>query len=456
MTLTATWNRTLYSTGLAARIIDADTGTTLASCSSGTSCSYSFSVPWSQNESPAARHFVAKIVHQSSGSVQQESPLMVPIRRYRFGIALAFSAPQSSGSSVIYTATATTGRSVTGTGYSIRIRRSDGTVVTSCSAGSTCTATLPAGASYRATVENAAGENATTPTYTLGPDEIVEEQLDDVDLVLLAGLYPSSDAICTAMVFYPHRTHLMEPPSSLSDQQRVCLAAVQEGKTAQAVLRALVAAGGAGVLHHLLREAEEPATDSGDPPPPPRKPPVPVPPPVLPLRDSLAKDLMDLNPDLTQYQADKLARNCQWRLAKLALNGRRECVRKRIFATGADVAEATEHDIEALAITPVHVKLTYVPGAARPFGRWASGRCPEQQPGQNCDEFPFYATAENGPESVPPTHLKAISGVDNQLQGSRFSTFRSVCNMSQGDEFWVIPLEPELNIPTLPICNGLG
>lgn len=63
--------------------------------------------------------------------------------------------------------------------------------------------------------------------------------------------------------------------------------------------------------------------------------------------------------------------------------------------------------------------------------------------GTACDEWPWYVTEQGGPGG----HLRVINGSHNSNGGSDLSSFyaSSVCNISQGDSFIVVPLpSPEI------------
>ena len=175
--------------------------------------------------------------------------------------------------------------------------------------------------------------------------------------------------------------------------------------------------------------------------------------------DKLADTLVQQNPTLTQPIADEIAWQCQWLSAPLGLNARRECLGQPIFASGNDVPESTDHDIEALAYWPPWVSLNYRHSDETPGERdWmnAEDECQGRISGvTSCDEYPFWSSMQGGPFAVKQPHLKLISFSDNERQGSRYGNFVVNCQMSTGDAFLGIPLAPELGIPTQTrVCNG--
>jgi hypothetical protein len=144
-----------------------------------------------------------------------------------------------------------------------------------------------------------------------------------------------------------------------------------------------------------------------------------------------------------------------------------------IFVSGADVREATNHDLAALgwpiddpwmgnqAVNPGWVMLSYRPASQNPsYPGWKNNLwpCTQKQPGQNCDEFPFYATQQGGGQADPLPNLEPIDGPQNQQQGSFYSAFLSNCGILSGStppQFLVVPVLPQSSIPTLTnVCNG--
>ena len=327
-----------------------------------------------------------------------------------------------------------------------------------------CDATVTVGSTYRAVVEDSFGRNfGDSGAWTLTADGPRQEVIDDVDLAHLATLFPSAGAICNALAEYPG-THLMSPPSSLSDQYRGCVTAANAGMTGVDLLRAIsqVVGGAAslGALWYLQREGVRPSPPPGTPwTSEDAKPPRPLPVVLQPQVDRLADTLVQQNPTLTQPIADEIAWECHWLTAPLPLNAKRACSSQPIFASGSDVPTATDHDIEALASRPHWLQLNYRHSSETPGNReWMNSEpeCQDRVPGVTaCDEYPFWATMQGGPSAVPKPHLDVISYLDNRDQGLRYGNFVQNCHMTTGDKFLGIPLAPDLGIPTQTrICNG--
>jgi hypothetical protein len=149
------------------------------------------------------------------------------------------------------------------------------------------------------------------------------------------------------------------------------------------------------------------------------------------------------------------------------------CSSLPIFASGSDVAKATEHDLGALA------QVGYVPwlrlnrerSRTKPGDGWQTtgGRCSSTEL-RACHEYPFFGTEQGGPLAHlrgPEPIIGLVLREHNSLQGTRYSQFISACSMKTGtpdptgqtnstggDPFLSIPLPPEWERPTLWLCNG--
>jgi hypothetical protein len=216
-----------------------------------------------------------------------------------------------------------------------------------------------------------------------------------------------------------------------------------------------VAAGTAiGALWYLRSQALRPLPTPGTPTiPEDAEAPRPIPLPLLPQVQDLAGTLVAQNPGLSQQQADEAANQCLFLVGRTAVNAEQECANLPIFASGDDVPEATIHDLEALASHYPWVRLNYEFGETKPGAGWQT--CPGQQPGQQCDEYPFFATLQGGPSAIPTPHLKAINGIQNMSQGGKYGAFSQTCLARQtGRPFLGIPLPPAWGVPTLALCNN--
>jgi hypothetical protein len=221
----------------------------------------------------------------------------------------------------------------------------------------------------------------------------------------------------------------------------------------------------------LLKETPAPGTP---PSPDNAKAPRPLPPPLLPDVQKLADKLMGQNQSIEQEVADDVATQCSflhWRAGKSAAR----CSSLPIFASGSDVAEATDHDLRALA------EVGYAPwlllnreqSSNKPGDGWQTtgGRCTPTEL-RACHEYPFFRTEQGGPLAYkrgPEPIIGLVLREENSLQGTRYSQFISQgqCNMKTGtpdptgqenstggDPFLSIPLPPQWQRPTLWLCNG--
>jgi hypothetical protein len=195
--------------------------------------------------------------------------------------------------------------------------------------------------------------------------------------------------------------------------------------------------------------------------------------PLLPDVQKLADALMQKQ-SIEQAVADDVATQCaflHWRAGKSAAR----CSSLPIFASGSDVAEATEHDLAAIA------EVGYAPwlllnreqSSTKPGEGWQTGggRCTPTVL-QACHEYPFFGTEQGGPLAYlrgPEPIIGLALRSDNSLQGTRYSQFiaPAQCNMKTGtpdptgqtnstggDAFLSIPLPPEWSRPTIWLCNG--
>jgi hypothetical protein len=460
----STVNRSVYNTGYRIYMYDEDDPSSPAICGGGTECGKNFVRQWRDNVSPKPGRVRVEVRRPSGDLASPSVQAQATFRRFMFTVDLSFSTQTNTNGTVTHKATGMTAAadpSLYGTPYQIKIKKADGTQL--CSAPQVgCTAPVNVGQTYRAVVEDSAGRNfGDSGAWTLTADGPRQDVVDDVDLAHLAALFPTSEAVCNALTEYPG-SHFMEPPSSLSDQYRICVIATNAGKSKLEVLRDVATGvGGAaalGALWYLQREGVRPSPAPGTPSTPEEaRAPRPVPLPLVPQVNRLADTLVQQNP-ISQPIADELAWQCQWLTAPLALNANRECAGQPVFVSGADVPTATEHDLRALAHWPAWVGLNYRPAAETPGARaWylSQPECASLASGEGCDEYPFWASMQGGPFAVKRPHLEPIDADDNTNQGGLYGNFVTICHMNTGDAFLGVPLPPELGIPTQTrVCNG--
>jgi RHS repeat-associated protein len=120
-----------------------------------------------------------------------------------------------------------------------------------------------------------------------------------------------------------------------------------------------------------------------------------------------------------------------------------------IFIPGADTPQTTDHIIDALKSNPSWVRLTRAAHPASTTSRnWYRGdpRCPVKPgDGLNCDEYPFFTTAEGGPGAS----LRNVPGHESNVQGAYLKNFYSICGVAHGDSFLVVP------VSTLPTTSWI-
>jgi hypothetical protein len=291
------------------------------------------------------------------------------------------------------------------------------------------------------------------------------------DLVALAGALGAAipaTKYCDAILVMPG-THAYG--SSLTDQYIECVAAAGvAGATAATVLQTMLTHGWVGPINSIAAwfigdGTSAPAVpawaDGINTTPPTTLPDQPATLPTYWNASKVAAAILAANPSLTSAQSQVAAKQCLVSMANTMqpTDPYKECTTKPIFVTGRDVAEATDHDIIAIAGNFSWLKLNYVSGTIRETEisrNWYSGypECTPSQPGKSCDEYPFFSSAQSGPGAS----LKLILSDDNSLQGSKYGTFISSCGLIESDEFYVIPIPGSLTaaelLPTFHICGS--
>lgn len=421
---------------------------------------------------PHDRRF--KAVLYSEGREYDSAVLVVHERRLHYTIAVDFDS--SPGYITTYIP-----NSMGGTDLSTVIH-DDGSVATSCNVyWNYCNAEITTGHVYYASVEDEDGNvYGITPSYlATSSTTATKETANKVDLVRLGLVYPTPTDVCETLLTY-QGTHFAE--STVSDQELACETAVANRDTMSNLLRAVAAAGGgSSVLWWLMHDGtvSQLSTPTAWPDyelPATRDLPLVWQAPVINVADHYK--LQERGKDLTAEAAEALSRACLWNVSRIG-NAREDCANLPVFFSGSDVEEATEHDLEAIAGMnrvaphPEWVKLNYEYGAGKERYQnrnWYRSVSPCDvrtiPAGQQCDEYPFWASEQGGdPALVPPPHLRFIDSTDNQYQGSRFGSFVTSCglrsgpppesggNARGGDVFLMIPVPPDLDIPTTWLCN---
>jgi RHS repeat-associated protein len=162
--------------------------------------------------------------------------------------------------------------------------------------------------------------------------------------------------------------------------------------------------------------------------------------------------------EITRDIAETIAATCvASKVAAIIGNVGDLCSGRRmpIFFTGGDVLAASAHDLDAIVLghrSPLlNVLRNGPPGLPRGwYGLVRYGRPCVAPPGslQDCDEYPFYATAQAGPGA----DLLVMPRGPNRSQGTKLQQFYNGCELPDGTEFAVIPI-PVPGIPTTGICR---
>jgi diaminopimelate epimerase len=454
-TLKATSSSNVGPTPYSIRIIENGTNKEVGTCGSGAECSATITSSYSENSSAHLHSFHAVVasVTYTAGESGAASVAVMPFF-FTVSLSLTFDHSEEVHEHVITwdKAVATTDRNVGPTPYYIVIRK-DGAVAERCGTGTECRATVEAGHSYTASVEDKEGNNFGGTV------------LGDINVAKLGGLYASASAFCETMLTDPFQTHLEGSPG---DQYEACEAAIGRGASlAQAISAVAATAGGSGALWWALHEGtvsqpgfELPAPTEADPYPVPV-----VLPEAWPLKD-LATEIEAKNStsELTKEQAEEVTRRCLWYMSQVSSDAS-ECSRLPIFASGSDFPTATLHDLKALATHPTWVRLNYSARKEKLAEegvkeKWYLGEpgCEGSAPeGKSCDEYPFFATEQGGPEATIKPSLEWIVHTDNTEQGSRYGAFVRSCKMAErsstGYAFAAVPIPPSLGMPTTRLCN---
>lgn len=285
---------------------------------------------------------------------------------------------------------------------------------------------------------------------------------------LVAASVTATD-VCDTVLVMPG-THAFG--SSLSDQYLQCVSAAQaSGSTATLALQAMLTVGGtaaiAGAAAWLVGDGTQaparPSWADGTNTTPPST--MPGRPSTLPNYwniPAVTSIIQAKNSALTAAQAQAVADTCVGQVAgALAGDPYAQCENTPIFASGrSDVPQASDHDVSAIGTYPAWTMLNYLPSSSQTGSRsWYAGlpACSGVVSGvTSCDEYPFWASAQGGPNSVPQPSLAVIDSGQNSLQGSKYGAFISSCHMSSGNAFISAPMPAAVSsaIPTLSVCNG--
>lgn len=343
-----------------------------------------------------------------------------------------------------------------------------------------CEAPVTSGAIYYAAVKDPNGNlYGITPSYRATSSTTgVKETADQIDLVRLGALFAGTSDVCTLLVTFPYGSHLAG--SSESDQQLACEAGVANRVSMTALLQAIALSGtGTTAVLWWIEHQQTIQVLSPDWPTTPW-PDAQVPPiadlpqvwqgAVINLADHY---MLQANGTLAQAAAATIAAACLWNASRIT-DGLDACRTLPVFVTGSDVAEASDHDIRAIAGHPEWVKLNYEYGTGktaetyqdRYWFRRQDDCLVEHDEDESCDEYPFWASEQGGSLARPLLpHLEYIDTNDNRNQGLKYANFVTYCglrtgtpqtgaNSTGGTPFLVVPIASGLGIPSYTrLCN---
>lgn len=269
---------------------------------------------------------------------------------------------------------------------------------------------------------------------------------------------------------------------SFPDAFKYCDALVRSNKyLRRAILVALAVRFGVSLLDELVKEHV--------PGPTVREPrPTPSPEPLFPMdlppsgRDEIVQSLLARQPSLTRAEAETLADQCRQLVtrAELLSTGqvggvaRHPCATTRIFFPGSDVPAAAAHKLDAIRANPSWVQLHNLSHAERTRQMQADGFPAgwKQQRAEclggtydatviECDEYPYFASMESGPQGDPANpagwtgfSLRLLSSAQNGQEGNKYRDFKNACGLvgpeTWGTPFLVVPVPT--GPPTTQVC----
>jgi hypothetical protein len=413
---------------------------------------------------PPTRTFKVALYHTNTGASYAERTLVVHERRLHFALAADFDWSPGLFHVTVPGSLANTSLDT--------IIYANGREAARCNVyWSHCETPVTSGASYYAAVEDPDGNlYGITPSYRATSSTTgVKETADQIDLPRLGALFATTTDVCDTLLSF-QGTHFEN--SSVSDQEIACQAALANGSSMTALLQSVAAAGGGttAVLWWLEHQQTIQVLSPDWPTTP--WPDAEVPPiadlpqvwqgAVINLADAYKLSAQGKN--ITQAAAEAIAAACLWNLSRIS-DGLEACRTLPVFVTGSDVAEATNHDLEAIVGHPQWAMLNYEASGAKSGSRsWYQSVPPcnvSGDAGQQCDEFPYWATEQGGPLAPITPSLKYIDGIDNTTQGGKYGNFVTACalrtgtpqtgaNAVGGTAFLVVPVPA---VPSTYLCN---
>ena len=347
-----------------------------------------------------------------------------------------------------------------------------------------------------------------TASVTYANGTISDEAMQYVDLGFLTGLFASESDEQVVLDFCatPEATYFEE--SSVCDEGLDYETAIAAGEgREQAFKDAMKKLGqatagfmGSLIMSHFV-EPSPPQAVPQTPPPPPPAPSDPSPPEVIsgptPTYEDWLAELYqqraavggyELSPATAQTGARECVKQTTWAIesgAAIQSPFGDPCAELPIFFPGRNsfapgTAPTTQHDWDAITgsggvdhSSPSWIQLNFVNAPDRKAsgldrGWYKPSICQPIPSQRDCDEYPFFATAQSGPASFagpPGASVRLLDYSDNRSQGSRYGWFVKRCALvsggadkntaaSQGSPFLVIPIPSPAAPITFGVCGG--
>lgn len=502
------------NTGYWMRIIDLDRGARKV-CTTGTSCTVSDLIGWDAEENPQPRHYKMTVGRSDGRGYVFESPtITVNVMPIRFGVDISANSTTDAAGNKIWTVTATSDRAVGPAGYYLQIRNANGNVIANCTSGTSCQASNVAAGRYKAYVVKPGSGRVFGESFWIDLSNAGAVVLGNgySDFVRAQSHWDSVEQFCIDVAAYGD--HISG--ASVSDQWIQACSSGTYPTVDLAMLGLLRTEGGPRVLATVIilagavtatawnnaHTALGPEPDPSATPTPTATPPTSGPTsPVAPtdangiLVEDLEQNLIDRNgysldqqlqsahSSLTVRQVvHTVAREC---LDRTALAGEPStlCRSLPVFASGADVEQATAWDMTALGDRlipnikphPEWALLDYTTNTS--YSGWTSVYPETEAYGYAgfatsckglsaddtaCHEFPYRSTSQGGNDRAASVwtrpFLKIINeSRHNRPQGTKLSQFYGACGLysaqSAGSSTRFI-VTPNLVLPTLQLCNN--
>lgn len=304
-------------------------------------------------------------------------------------------------------------------------------------------------------------------SLTFSAGTLTARRIEGLDVASITSTESEND-ILLALSAWPLATHA--EGSSLSDQALAYSGYLAAGFAAAYALEKVIGAEPAGSdLAAWIVGYFDPSEPAPQPTVIPEAPTAVLPPADLniprTLEDVVTESILRRTRSraVSREEARTIARK---RIREVALagfapvDGKNPCQQLPIYVPGNSAPYTTAHDDSAIAANPAWARLNFVSGSERSLGRgWYTSYepCIPPYPTDNvqCDEYPFYASAQSGPGAS----LQLLDSKDNLRAGGFYYAFSyTYCHLKGpttspdplGDPFLVVPVPA---VPTIPdIC----